>query len=441
VSRVRHQALHDALTGLPNRVLFADRLEQALASGDETAVLFCDLDRFKQVNDQLGHAAGDELLRQVAHRLGQAVPPGAVLGRLSGDEFAVLLVGDVDAEAAARTLVDRFEQPFRLEGRELRVTTSVGVARADRDDLRADALLRASDTAMYAAKQQGRNQISVAAHRRVDGPRTTATSSFEQELRAAIRSGDLHLLYQPVLALPGGQPGAAADREVVAVEALVRWDHPRLGPLGPGSFVPAAEDSGLVVELDLWVLAEATRALGAWDPRSGPPPQRVAVNLSGRSLVDPRLRGAVLESLAHSGLPPARLELEVVESRALLDLPGVVEQLSALRSLGVGIALDDFGTGFSTLTWLQELPADRVKLDRSFTTSLTASPKGPALVRGVLALAHELGLEVVGEGVETAAQLAALHDAGCRLFQGYLLGRPGPLDAATSPSLLAAGQA
>jgi diguanylate cyclase (GGDEF)-like protein len=440
VSTVRHQALHDALTGLPNRVLFADRLEQALASGDDTAVLFCDLDRFKQVNDQLGHAAGDELLRQVAQRLVAAVPDGAVLGRLSGDEFAVLLVGDTDPEAAARALVDRFEQPFRLEGRELRVTTSVGVARADRDDLRADSLLRASDTAMYAAKQQGRNQISVAAPQRVEAP-PTAAPSFEQELRAAIRSGDLHLQYQPVLGLHGRGPAATAEREVVAVEALVRWDHPRLGPLGPGAFVPAAEDSGLVVELDLWVLAEATRALGAWDERSGPPPQRVAVNLSGRSLVDPRLRGAVLESLAHSGLPPARLELEVVESRALVDLPGVVAQLSALRSLGVGIALDDFGTGFSTLTWLQELPADRVKLDRSFTTSLTASPKGPALVRGVLALARELGLEVVGEGVETPAQLAALHDAGCRLFQGYLLARPGPLHAATSPALLVAGQA
>ncbi len=440
VSTVRHQALHDALTGLPNRVLFADRLEQALASGADTAVLFCDLDRFKQVNDQLGHAAGDELLRQVAQRLGAAVPDGAVLGRLSGDEFAVLLVGDTDPEGAARALVDRFEQPFRLEGRELRVTMSVGVARADREDLRADALLRASDTAMYVAKQQGRNQISVAAPRRAEGPRTAAPS-FEQELRAAIRSGDLHLLYQPVVALHGRGPSATAAREVVAVEALVRWDHPRLGPLGPGAFVPAAEDSGLVVELDLWVLAEATRALGAWDERSGPPPRRVAVNLSGRSLVDPRLRGAVLESLAHSGLPPARLELEVVESRALVDLPGVGEQLSALRSLGVGIALDDFGTGFSTLTWLQQLPADRVKLDRSFTTSLTASPKARALVRGVLALADELGLEVVGEGVETPAQLAALHDAGCRLFQGYLLGRPGPLRTATSPPLLAAAQA
>jgi diguanylate cyclase (GGDEF)-like protein len=448
VGTVRHQALHDALTGLPNRVLFAERLEQALASAEQTAVLFCDLDRFKRVNDELGHAAGDELLRQVAQRLRSAVPHRAVLGRLSGDEFAVLLLGDTDAEAAARALVSRFEQPFRLEGRELRVTTSVGVARADHDDLRADALLRASDTAMYAAKQQGRNQISVAAPRPVVDPRSASltgsrsgTPSFEQELREAIASDGLHLLYQPVVALRGGGPAQTVVREVVAVEALVRWDHPRLGPLAPGSFVPAAEDSGLVVELDLWVLAEATRALGAWDLAIGPSPHRVAVNLSGRSLVDPRLRGAVLESLARSGLPPARLELEVVESRALVDLPGVVEQLSALRALGVGIALDDFGTGFSTLTWLQQLPADRVKLDRSFTTSLSASHKGPALVRGVLALAAELGLEVVGEGVETPAQLAALHDAGCRLFQGYLLGRPGPLQTAASSGLLVAGQA
>ena len=319
------------------------------------------------------------------------------------------------------------------------MTTSVGVARADRDDLRADSLLRASDTAMYVAKQQGRNQISLAAPRPVS-PRTAAPS-FEQELRAAIRSGELHLVYQPVLALHGPGPAATAERQVVAVEALVRWDHPRLGPLGPGAFVPAAEDSGLVVELDLWVLGEATRALGAWDERSGPPPQRVAVNLSARSLVDPRLRGAVLEALARSGLPPGRLELEVVESRALVDLAGVGDQLAALRLLGVGIALDDFGTGFSTLTWLQELPAHRVELDRSFTTSLTASPKGSALVRGVLALARELGLEVVGEGVETPEQLARAARRRLPAVPGLPARSARPLLAATAAGLVAAGQA
>ena len=428
LSTVRRQAMHDALTGLPNRVLFAERLEQALAAGTAAAVLFCDLDRFKQVNDQFGHAAGDELLRQVAQRLGSAVPADATLGRLSGDEFAVLLVDDADPEATARALVDRFERPFRVEGHELRMTTSVGVALAERDELRPDAMLRAADTAMYAAKQRGRNQISVAARRAPDVRRSTSPS-FEQELRTAIREGQLHLLYQPVVALRGSGPAAHAAQEVVAVEALVRWDHPRLGPLSPGAFVPAAEDSGLVVELDLWVLREATRALGDWSAQHVVAPERVAVNLSGRSLVDPRLRPAVLEALGRGGLAPGRLELEVVESRALVDLPGVRSQLAALRSLGVGIALDDFGTGYSTLTWLQQLPADRVKLDRSFTASLTSAPKGSALVRGVIALARELDLEVVGEGVETDEQLSALRAAGCALFQGYLLARPAPLGA------------
>ena len=434
LTTVQRQALHDALTGLPNRVLFAERLEQALAAGTATAVLFCDLDRFKQVNDQFGHAAGDELLRQVAQRLQSAVPAEATLGRLSGDEFAVLVVEDADPEATARALVDRFEQPFRVEGHELRMTTSVGVALAANEQPRPDALLRAADTAMYAAKQRGRNQISVAA-RRAPAAQRSSSPSFEQELRTAIREGQLHLQYQPVVALRGSEQ---AERGVEAVEALVRWDHPRLGPLSPGAFVPAAEDSGLVVELDLWVLAEATRALGAWSAQHASAPERVAVNLSGRSLVDPRLRAAVLEALGRSGLAPGRLELEVVESRALVDLPGIRSQLAALRHLGVGIALDDFGTGYSTLTWLQQLPADRVKLDRSFTASLTAAPQSSALVRGVIALARELDLEVVGEGVETVEQLKALRAAGCELFQGYLLGRPGQLGAEL-PQVVPAG--
>jgi len=428
LSTVRHQAAHDALTGLPNRVLFAERLEQALAVGTATAVLFCDLDRFKGVNDQLGHAAGDELLRQVAQRLMTALPAGSVVGRLSGDEFAVLLVDVADPAATAHRLIACFEQPFRVEGHELRMTTSIGVAFAQRGDLRSDGLLRIADTAMYVAKQQGRNQVSVAGSV-ATSPEDQTQAGLETELRRAIETGQLHLLFQPVVELAPGDTGSG---HVVCVEALVRWDHPRLGLLMPGAFLSVAEESGLVVELDLWVLREATRALARSTAAGGP--SRVAVNLSGRSLVDPRLHDRVLDALADSGLQPDQLELEVVESRALGDLPGIRGRLAALRRLGVHVALDDFGTGFSTLTWLQELPADRVKLDRTFTTSLGDGAPGRCLVRGVLALARELGLDVVAEGVETQKQLTALRTEGCTLFQGYLLGRPAPLTALLLPA-------
>lgn len=428
LSTVRHQATHDALTGLPNRVLFAERLEQALAAGTASAVLFCDLDRFKGVNDQLGHAAGDELLRQVAQRLTAALPAESVVGRLSGDEFAVLLIDVANPAATAHGLIACFEQPFRVEGHELRMTTSIGVACAQRGDLRPDGLLRVADTAMYVAKQQGRNQVSVAGS--VAAPPGDQTQAgFEIELRRAIETDQLHLLYQPVVELAPGDTGRG---DVVCVEALVRWDHPRLGLLVPGAFLSVAEESGLIVELDLWVLREATRALARSTAAGGP--SRVAVNLSGRSLVDPRLHDRVLDALADSGLQPHQLELEVVESRALGDLPGIRGRLAALRRLGVHVALDDFGTGFSTLTWLQQLPADRVKLDRTFTTSLSDGAPGRCLVRGVLALARELGLEVVAEGVETLEQLTALRDEGCTLFQGYLLGRPAPLTALVVPA-------
>ena len=419
---IKHQSLHDALTGLPNRVLFGDRLDHALlscAAESGVAVLFCDLDRFKQVNDVLGHAAGDELLRQVASRLRASLRPGDSVGRLSGDEFAVLLPGVLD-EATARDVASRviwcFDAPFRVDGRELRMTTSVGVALHEGHGGRADRLLRAADTAMYVAKQRGRNQISCAGQ--TPAPLSSGPS-FEQELAAAAAAGELRLHHQPIVAVGPDGP------QVVGDEALLRWEHPRLGLLPPAAFLSLAQESSLVVELDLWALREACAHAQQWAV-AGHPPLQCSVNLAGRTLVDPRLLPAVRSALATYGVPAELLCLEVVESQSLVDLPTVAARLTELRHLGVRTALDDFGTGYSTLSWLQQLPVDRIKLDRSFTADLPR-PEARRLVRGVLALADALGIEVVAEGVETPEQLGALVEAGCRLVQGYLLGPPAPV--------------
>jgi diguanylate cyclase (GGDEF)-like protein len=420
---VRHQALHDSLTGLPNRVLFARTLDSALraaGTGAGTAVLFCDLDRFKAVNDELGHAAGDELLRQVAARLRGVFRPGDVVGRLSGDEFAVVLA-DVDeptAVAVAARVVEALDQPFRIEGREQRVTVSVGVALHEGPDGRGDRLLAAADAAMYEAKQRGRNQVAVAG--RIPG--RLVVPSLEAELGHAVENGQLRLYFQPIVEVSGGGP------VVVGAEALLRWAHPRLGLLAPGAFLPLAEESGLVAELDLWAIDAACAALATWPaPAEGTPPLHVAVNLAGATLVDERLAPTVRAALTRHDVPAERLHLEVVESRTLADVPRIVEHLAELRRMGLRIALDDFGTGFSTLAWLQALPVDSVKIDRSFVRRLPDDAASLAVVRGVVALAAELAVDVVAEGVERADQLDLLREAGCRHVQGYLLGRPAPL--------------
>lgn len=421
LTTVRHQAMHDALSGLPNRVLFTRTLDETLrAAGptNGTAVLFCDLDRFKHINDELGHAAGDELLRQVAARLRGVFRPGDLVGRLSGDEFAVVLA-DIDEQAAlavAGRVVEVLDQPFRIEGRELRVTVSVGVALHQGTDGRGDRLLAAADGAMYDAKQNGRNQVALAGA--VMG--RLVVPSLEAELGRAVENGQLRLYFQPVVDI--SRDGAPV---VVGAEALLRWAHPRLGLLAPGAFLPLAEESGLVTELDLWAVDAACAAVAGWPTEDRR--LRVAVNLAGSTLVDDRLGGTVRDALRRHGVSPDQLDLEVVESRSLADLPGVVDHIAELRQMGLRIALDDFGTGFSTLAWLQALPVDQVKIDRSFVMRLPDDAASLAVVRGVVALAEEIGLDVVAEGVETAEQLAALRSAGCRHVQGYLLGRPAPL--------------
>ena len=430
----RHQSLHDALTRLPNRLAFQHALEEALRlPGPGTVLIVCDLDRFRVVNDTYGHPAGDEVLRLVARRLQAAVTPPAMVSRLSSDEFAVLIPAtgeDATALTVGQALVASLEEPLRVDGHPLSVTLCVGAAVHVGPGGDPEAFLRAADAAMYDAKRAGRNQVSLSHRGSTTG--TAPTPSLAGELRTGIDDDQLRLVLQPVLRLGAADGTQDGSRHVVGAEALVRWQHPRLGLLSPAGFIALAEEDGSIVAVDLWVLRASCREAAGWEPLPDGTPRHVAVNLSLTTLADEHLYEAVRTSLLDAGLPPNRLHVEVLESRALRDRPAVVEALTALRHLGVRVSLDDFGTGYSTLSWLLDLPVDRIKIDRSFTahTDLEHDERrrrtAQALLRGVAVVGQELGVEVLAEGVETPQQLAAVHASGCRLVQGYLLGRPVP---------------
>ena len=418
---VRHQAKHDSLTGLPNRVLFARELDTVLAASgatSRTAIVFCDLDDFKRVNDALGHRAGDELLRQVAARLRALLGGDDSIGRLGGDEFALILTdvsGERQAIQMAYRVVECLTRAFRVDGSDLRISASVGVAVYVGRGGQGERLLDAADAAMYSAKRTGRNQVAVAGQL---GSRDLH-DSLVGELSSALHNDEMRLFFQPVVDI--SDPGA---ERVVGAEALIRWEHPRLGTLVPAAFLPLAQQIGLIADLDLWVLGAACEAAAAW-PLSHGVPLTAAVNLDASTLVDDRLFSTVRAALKRNDLAPERLLLEVVESRALIDLPGIVERLVDLRRLGVRISLDDFGTGYSTLSWLSTLPVDQIKIDRSFIMNLPQADSA-TLVRGILALAATLQVEVIAEGVETIEQVEVLRASGCVLVQGYLFGRPQP---------------
>jgi diguanylate cyclase (GGDEF)-like protein/PAS domain S-box-containing protein len=411
-----HAAAHDALTDLPNRTLLLARLDAAMRSGEDVAVLFLDLDRFKVVNDGLGHAAGDLLLVQVAIRLREVMRPDDMVARLGGDEFVVLCRGgDVAvAESVAARVLGILDKPLATaDGTQIVIGGSIGIALAGPDDT-AESVLRDADTAMYAAKAAGGSRAHVFTPQLREA--VVRAHELEVDLRAAVRSGGLSVVYQPIISLPHGK--------IPSCEALARWSHPQRGAVPPQDFIAVAEQSDLVIELGDWVLARALQDAAAWPASAGMPPPVVAVNVSLRQLLDPRFPSRVADLLRDGTVDASRLCLEVTETVLGGDVDPVIKALEALRRVGVRLAIDDFGTGHASLTYLARFPVDEVKIDQSFVAGLGLDAGSGAIVGGVIGMAHTFDLRVVAEGVETEGQLSALEALGCDEVQGYLLGRP-----------------
>ncbi len=421
--RLEGQALRDPVTGLPNRTAFVDRLEHALARlerhGGLVAVLFVDLDRFKVINDSLGHETGDCLLRAVGDRLRDTVRAGDTVARLGGDEF-VILIEDVTGGRNVAGVGDRvaavLEQPFVIVGTEISSAASVGIAIALDARTRPEALMREADIAMYRAKAAGGRRsaifdVSVRAE-------VESRLRVEGELRQALYAGHLDLFYQPIVSLP--------EASVVRCEALLRWHHPERGLILPGEFVPLAEETGLINPIGDWVLREACRQARSW--RDQGHSLGVTVNVSPRQLAQPDLPHRVRDTLAATRLPATALCLEITETAVMQLDERVVHSLSALRRLGVRVAMDDFGTGFSSLTYLRSLPLDIIKVDRSFVRGIIDRPGDRAIVSAILSLARGTGLSVIGEGIETEALHSELVGLGCELGQGFLYDPPRPAD-------------
>jgi diguanylate cyclase (GGDEF)-like protein/PAS domain S-box-containing protein len=422
-ARAQHLADHDALTGLPNRRLLEDRLTQALAlsqrNRQQTAVMFVDLDRFKNINDSLGHAVGDELLKEVSQRLVNQLRTGDTICRIGGDEFVVVLPEvkrSSDVAQVAQKVIEQLSQPVIVEERELIVTPSIGIAVFPEDGRDAETLIRNADAAMYHAKELGRanyqfftDQMNQATSRRI---------ALESDLRRALGRDELRVHYQRIV----GADGCAAGHE-----ALVRWQHPERGLVMPADFIQLAEETGLILRIGEWVLREACR----WGTFIGTERGlQVAVNLSPRQFTDPNLPAVVARALKDTGLPPSLLELEITESLAMQQTDATLATLKKLKRLGVSIAIDDFGTGYSSLAYLKRFPVDKLKVDRSFVAELPQDRDQAAIVRAIVALAHALQIRVIAEGVETEAQREFLASCGCDFIQGYLVGRPVGADIA-----------
>ena len=413
-------ARYDALTGLPNRNMFIDELERTLArarrSGDNFALFFIDLDRFKNINDSLGHGAGDRLLQVMATRLRELLRDSDLVARLGGDEFVVLLEGSADPKAlagVARKALAAVAEPVLIDGRSFQVTGSVGISLYPQDGSDAATLLKNADAAMYLAKDSGKNTFQfytaqLAAH-------SAQQFALESDLRAALSRDELQLHYQPKVRL--------SDGAIIGMEALLRWLHPQRGLLAPGAFIALAEDSGLILPIGQWVLGAACRQIRAWRD-AGLHVPRCAINLSARQFVTDTLVDDVTRTLAAHGLEAGALEVEITESVLMADPQRANRTLLGLHDMGVHIAIDDFGTGYSSLAYLKRFPAQTVKIDRSFVSGLPTDRDDAAITQAVIAMAHSLGLEVVAEGVETQAQMDYLRGLGCDEAQGYLIGRP-----------------
>ena len=432
-AQLAHDALHDALTGLPNRVLFTDRLRQAIAmaarhQGRRFAVLFLDLDHFKVVNDSLGHAMGDQLLIALAERLRLCLRSGDTVARLGGDEF-VFLIEDTrfkqDATALATQILASVQQPFTLQGQLFFVAASIGiVVDAERYEQPND-ILRDADIAMYQAKSQGKARwVLFSAMMREQAQTRLA---LESDLRYALERKELELHYQPIVALQ-------SDR-ITGFEALLRWRHPERGMIAPSEFIPIAEEIGLMLSIGHWVLEEACQQLRAWH-RQFPqqPPLTMSVNISGLQFADPGFVEQIIQTLTTADLDPATLRLELTESVWLNSTPAAITLFQQLNKMGIQLHIDDFGTGYSSLAYLQYFPIRMLKIDRTFLHKMSEDNNNQDLVRAVIAMAHDLGMETVAEGVETVDQLNQLKQFGCNYGQGYLLSRP--IDRASIEQLL-----
>jgi len=428
--KIRFLVQYDRLTQLPNRSLLIERLETAVERArrhrDLVAVLLLDIDQFKRINDSLGHRAGDELLRQVAGRLGKCLrrtdvvarPDDYVVARLGGDEF-ILLLEEIrraeDAARVARRIFDAFRDPFEIDGRELFVTVSIGIAVYPMDGSDSDALLKNADTAMYHAKEQGRNRFQFYSE-------SMNASAFtrlmlENSLRRALEREEFSVHYQPQIDVETGR--------LVGVEALVRWSHPELGMVSPAEFVPIAEETGLIVSVGEWVMKRACLDTQKWH-KTIHPALRLSVNVSGVQFMEENFCDKVFQVLDLSGLPPELLVLEVTESVVMGNVDKTVGNLKRLKSMGLRLAIDDFGTGYSSLAYLKRFPLDYLKIDRSFMRDIPNDTDNAAIARAVVAIARSLGLRVVAEGIETEAQDRFIREIGCQEGQGYLYGRPVP---------------
>ncbi len=422
-----HQAHHDPLTGLPNRTLFGELLEHALRraqrTGTAVAVLFLDLDRFKIVNDSLGHDSGDELLAALGQRLANVLRPGDVVARFGGDEFTVLCedlepgVADRQSIGVAERLIDALRAPFMINGEDQFVSASIGIAISMSGQERPEALLRDADAAMYRAKERGKGRCEVFDEEMRD--RARHRHETENALHRAVARNEFRVFFQPMVSL--------RDGTCVGVEALARWQHPDRGLLNPQDFLPTAEETGLVVPIGAWILEEACKhAVEWWRALPAVDRFRLSVNLSGRQLVQSDLADLVAGVLARTGLRPDALCVEITETTLMEDLAAGVGAVKALKALGVQVSIDDFGTGYSALGYLRQFPVDDVKIDRTFVERLGTDPEDAAIVAAVVSLGHALGVTVTGEGVETRAQLEMLRDLGVDAAQGYLLAPPQP---------------
>jgi diguanylate cyclase (GGDEF)-like protein/PAS domain S-box-containing protein len=419
--RISHLAYRDALTDLPNRTLLRDRVDQSIAvahrEGNTLALLFLDLDHFKNINDSLGHAVGDHLLKEIALRLTGSIRETDTVGRLGGDEF-LLLLPDADADAAAHValkLIEECVRPFAFESHSLTVTPSIGIALYPKDGSDFNELLKSADTAMYRAKDDGRN-----AYRFYTPEMNQAVFQrmvLESSLRRAIEKNEFVLHYQPKFSLQ--------NDALVGVEALIRWHQPELGTISPAQFIPVAEESGLIEAIGTWVLEEACRQVKAWQD-DGLPALRVAVNFSARQFASRNIAELVSATLKKTGVSGAQLEMEITESLLAQDMDYTLEVLHSLKKLGVHVAVDDFGTGYSSLSYLKRFPIDRLKIDQSFVRDLVTDPDDRAIATAIVTLGHSLDIRVIAEGVETVRQLEILREMGCDEAQGYYLGRPIP---------------